>query len=182
MSPSFADEVSQLGIHPSSTAPEPIVDHSTFDSSPINHGPTIPHGFPTLIPLVTTATSQHPMRTHTKLYILKPIHLLKLFTKYQLESKIPHSYSQEIKDPNWLTAISEEYNALIANGTWKKLPHPVNVNIANFIWFFKKKHNVGDTLAPYKGRLVANGKSQQSCIDCDETFSPIVKPTNIHTF
>ncbi|XP_071718632.1 uncharacterized mitochondrial protein AtMg00810-like [Rutidosis leptorrhynchoides] len=48
--------------------------------------------------------------------------------------------------------MDEEYHALISNGTWK--------------------FNADGSMARYKARLVANGKSQQIGIDCDETFSP----------
>ncbi|GJV01464.1 ribonuclease H-like domain-containing protein [Tanacetum coccineum] len=37
------------------------------------------------------------------------------------------------------------------------------------------------TLSHYKARLVANGSSQQIGIDCDETFSSVVKPATIRT-
>ncbi|KAJ9560362.1 hypothetical protein OSB04_005522 [Centaurea solstitialis] len=35
------------------------------------------------------------------------------------------------------------------------------------------------TIAHYKMRLVVNGRNQQQGIDCDETFSPVVKPATI---
>ncbi|GKE10789.1 ribonuclease H-like domain-containing protein [Tanacetum coccineum] len=35
--------------------------------------------------------------------------------------------------------------------------------------------------AMYKASLVANGRNQQQGIDCDETFSLVVKPATIHT-
>ncbi|GJT78295.1 WRKY family transcription factor [Tanacetum coccineum] len=47
-----------------------------------------------------------------------------------------------------------------------------------FLWH---KFNADGTLSRYKARLVANGRSQQQGIDCDETFSPVVKPATIHT-
>nr|GEV17050.1 ribonuclease H-like domain-containing protein [Tanacetum cinerariifolium] len=49
------------------------------------------------------------------------------------------------------------------------------------MWLFKHKFHADGTLSRYKDRLVANGSSQQLGIDCDETFSPVVKPATIRT-
>nr|GEV43052.1 dehydrodolichyl diphosphate synthase 6-like [Tanacetum cinerariifolium] len=43
------------------------------------------------------------------------------------------------------------------------------------------EYNVLITNGTYKARLVANGQSQQQGIDCDKTFSLMVKPATIHT-
>ncbi|GKE66444.1 ribonuclease H-like domain-containing protein, partial [Tanacetum coccineum] len=43
------------------------------------------------------------------------------------------------------------------------------------------KFNGDGSLSRYKARLVANGRSQQQGIDCNETFSPVVKPSTIRT-
>nr|GEY13319.1 copia protein [Tanacetum cinerariifolium] len=49
------------------------------------------------------------------------------------------------------------------------------------MWLFKHKFHADGTLSHYKARLVANGSSQQLGIDCDETFSLVVKPATIRT-
>ncbi|KAI3757628.1 hypothetical protein L6452_05170 [Arctium lappa] len=78
-------------------------------------------------------------------------------------------------------AMNEEYNALITNGTWVLVPRPPGANVVRSMWLFKRKFNADGSLSRYKARLVANGRSQQQGIDCDETFSPVVKPATIRT-
>ncbi|GJS64938.1 ribonuclease H-like domain-containing protein [Tanacetum coccineum] len=63
-------------------------------------------------------------------------------------------------------------------------------HFSHFLWVYplRKKNEVFDkflqfhgSLSRYKAHLVANGRSQQQGIDCDETFSPVVKPATIRT-
>lgn len=46
---------------------------------------------------------------------------------------------------------------------------------------FKHKYHADRTLSRYKARVVVNGSSQQLGIDCDGTFSPVVKSATIRT-
>ncbi|GKD46770.1 ribonuclease H-like domain-containing protein, partial [Tanacetum coccineum] len=43
------------------------------------------------------------------------------------------------------------------------------------------KYHADGSLSMYKARFVANGRTQQVGIDCDDTFSPVVKPATIRT-
>ncbi|GJQ91613.1 ribonuclease H-like domain-containing protein, partial [Tanacetum coccineum] len=47
--------------------------------------------------------------------------------------------------------------------------------------FFTLKFNANGSLGRYKACVVGNGRSQQHGIDCDETFSVVVKPATIRT-
>nr|GEW21456.1 ribonuclease H-like domain-containing protein [Tanacetum cinerariifolium] len=78
-------------------------------------------------------------------------------------------------------AMLDDYNALITNGTWVLVHRLANVNVVRSMWLFKHKFNADGSLSMYKARLVANRHSQQQGIDCDETFSLVVKPATIHT-
>ncbi|GJT63893.1 ribonuclease H-like domain-containing protein [Tanacetum coccineum] len=61
------------------------------------------------------------------------------------------------------------------------VPHIANVNIIHSMWLFIHKFHTDGSLRRYKARLVSNGRSQHHGIDCDETFSPVVKPATIRT-
>nr|GEU89848.1 reverse transcriptase domain-containing protein [Tanacetum cinerariifolium] len=77
--------------------------------------------------------------------------------------------------------MRDEYKALIDNNTWVLVPCLPNVNIVRSMWLYKHKCNADGSLNWYNAQLVANGRSQQQGIDCDETFSYIVKPATIQT-
>ncbi|GKD98743.1 ribonuclease H-like domain-containing protein, partial [Tanacetum coccineum] len=83
-------------------------------------------------------------------------------------------------DPHWHNAMLDEYNALIKNETWILVPRPPDTNIVHSMWLFKHKYFANGSLSRYKDCLVANERSQQIRIDCDETFSLVVKPATIH--
>ncbi|GKD48930.1 ribonuclease H-like domain-containing protein [Tanacetum coccineum] len=151
------------------------------------HKPTTPSSTPDTHITLPTATAHgnapttntHHMVTRAKARISKP--LARMNCHATTTSPIPRSHLHALRDPNWHKAMVDEYNALISNGTWALVPRPANANIVRSMWFFKHKFNADGSLSRYKARLVANGRSQQQGIDCDETFSPVVKPATIRT-
>nr|GEU54527.1 ribonuclease H-like domain-containing protein [Tanacetum cinerariifolium] len=119
------------------------------------------------------------MVTHSKVGIVKKNP--KFACHVSISSSIPRSHIHAFRDPNWQHVMLDEYNALISNGTWVLVPRPQNVNIVRSMWLLKHKFNADGSLSWYKASLVANGRNQQQGIDCDETFSLVVKPATIHT-
>ncbi|WVZ97042.1 hypothetical protein U9M48_042607 [Paspalum notatum var. saurae] len=67
--------------------------------------------------------------------------------------------------------MTEEYQALIDNNTWR--------NVVTGKWIFKHKFHANGSLARHKARWVVRGFSRRHGIDYDETFSPVVKPATI---
>jgi len=94
-------------------------------------------------------------------------------------SQLPHNPKEALSDPNWKAAMSDKFDALIKNKTWELVPRPQNVNVIRSMWIFRHKKKSDGSFERYKARLVGDGRSQQVGLDCDETFSPVVKPTTI---
>ena len=135
-------------------------------------------------------SKQHPTFTHLKVFrclyypYIYPPHKLarrtKPFVFLGYLSPLPKLYIHDLRDHNWIIAMQNEFDALISYRTWTLVPRPMGANVVRSMWLFKKKYKVDGTLDRYKSRLVANGKIQRPGIDCDETFSPVVKPSTIH--
>ncbi|KAJ9554477.1 hypothetical protein OSB04_018522 [Centaurea solstitialis] len=94
-------------------------------------------------------------------------------------SPIPTNPKVAMLDQNWKDAMLTEYNALLKQHTWELVPRPTDTNIIRCHWLFRHKFRSDGTLERYKARLVVNGKSQEVRVDCDQTFSPVVKPSTI---
>lgn len=131
--------------------------------------------------LIPPPPPHHPMTTRAKDGIHKPKQPLNLNTQTTTISPLPRSHISAMQDPNWKAAMHDEYDALIKNGTWDLVERPPDANVIRCIWLFKHKFNSDGSLQRYKARLVVNGRGQQVGIDCDETFSPVVKPVTIRT-
>ncbi|KAL4582408.1 hypothetical protein LXL04_006957 [Taraxacum kok-saghyz] len=77
--------------------------------------------------------------------------------------------------------MQEEYSSLISNHIWVLVPRLLAANIINCIWFL----NTDGSLFQYKARLVENGQSQRTKIECDVKLAtiPIVfSITNRHLY
>jgi len=96
-------------------------------------------------------------------------------------SPIPRTYREALADPNWYSAMLDEYKALMANNTWSLVPRVAGANVVTGKWLFRHKLNPDGSLTRYKARWVVHGCSQQAGVDYGETFSPVIKPATIRT-
>lgn len=51
-------------------------------------------------------------------------------------AKLPTYYSQAKIDKKWRETMTNEYNALLSDGTWTLVPSKSNMNIIGSTWVF----------------------------------------------
>ena len=91
----------------------------------------------------------------------------------------PSSLNEALEDTRWWQAMQDEYNALMENKTWHLVPPSSTRNLIDCKWVYRVKKNADGTVDRYKARLVAKGFKQRYDIDCEDTFSPVVKAATI---
>lgn len=111
--------------------------------------------------------------------IFKPKKLFSI-SKYPIPPSVePTCVSKALQHVEWKQAMSDEFMALMKNGTWSLVPPEPHFNIIGNKWVFRLKINPDGSIARYKARLVAKGFHQRPGIDFKDTFSPVIKPQTI---
>ncbi|KAH9669936.1 retrovirus-related pol polyprotein from transposon RE1 [Citrus sinensis] len=146
---------------PQNSPPQPAPDISLLAQ------PTPDISFPVQL-------NTHPMTTRSKNGIFKP----KLYTA-TLVHKEPDSVYEAMQNPKWVTAMKEEYAALMQSGTWSLVPKTNDQRVVGNKWVYRVKYNTDGSVAKYKARLVAKGFQQIIGVNCFETFSPVIKPATV---
>ena len=90
------------------------------------------------------------MQTWSMSGVFKPKVVLSLATK-ECPTNFEHtSYTQASKDARWKEAMTEEFNALVQNGTWQLGPYRPNLNLLSCKWVYRNKYHADGTIEQRK--------------------------------
>jgi hypothetical protein len=114
-----------------------------------------------------------------------PIAMTTLSTSIDLATApVPDTYIQAItgsESTEWRTAIQNEYNSLMENGTWEAVDLPHGRKPLTTKWVLKRKLGPDGKISKYKARMVARGFQQKEGFDYTETYSGVVKAASYRT-
>ena len=90
--------------------------------------------------------------------------------------------SEALAYPGWHSAMIEEMDALINNGTWDLVCLPAGKKAIGCRWVFIVKVNPDGSIGWLKARLVTKGYAQTYGVNYFDTFSLVTKLTSIRLF
>jgi hypothetical protein len=96
----------------------------------------------------------------------------------------PQSFQEAVSSTHsdhWKIAMQEEFDSLMANGTWEYQTLPAGCRAIQSKWVYKQKLGIDGLVDRFKARLVSKGFTQREGIDFKETFSPTIKFDSIRT-
>ena len=93
---------------------------------------------------------------------------------------LPNKVSKALTHPGWRSAMIEEMDALIDNGTWDLVRLLFGKKTIGCRWVFTVKVNLDGSVAWLMARLVAKGYAQTYGVDYSDTFSLVSKLTSTH--
>lgn len=104
------------------------------------------------------------------------------YQAYVLSSSIeavPSTFKQAMQSAVWKKAVDVEFEGMERNKTWSVQTLPPGKNVVGCRWLFSYKYNADGTIERPKGRLIAQGFTQQEGVDYTDTFSPVAKMTSV---
>ena len=96
----------------------------------------------------------------------------------------PRTVKDALNSPDqakWMKAMEKEIESLRENDVWELVDLPKGRKAVGSKWVFKVKTDAEGSVERFKARLVAQGFSQKSGIDYDETFSPVARFESVRT-
>ncbi|WVZ21124.1 hypothetical protein V8G54_008446 [Vigna mungo] len=125
----------------------------------------------------TNSVVRYPIRNYLQYNRLSPTFKHNILS---ISSHVePTCYSAASKQPQWITAMRAELDALQANNTWELTILPPNKTAIGCRWIYKIKYNSDGSIERYKARLVAKGYNQIEGLDYLDTFALVAKLTTV---
>lgn len=93
---------------------------------------------------------RHPMITRGKAGIFKPKKLFSVSKHPLPPADEPTCASKALQCHEWKQAMSEEFTALMTNGTWSLVPNQPHFNVIGNKWVFHLKRNPDGSIARHK--------------------------------
>nr|GEV64316.1 hypothetical protein [Tanacetum cinerariifolium] len=93
-----------------------------------------------------------------------------------------HRVHQALEDPSWIEAMQGELLQFKLQKVWVLVDLPKGKRAIGSKWVFRNKKDERGIVIRNKARLVAQGHTQEECIDYEEVFAPVARIDAIRLF